>query len=391
MNALVIGAGNIGLGFLGYLLWKSGQYSITFLETSLDRVAVLNKERAYTVLTVSNSGLTEEMVCPVKAISSLDRNEIIDAVVDADLILTAVGKQNLVHIALSLGAGLCERIKKRPRAELHLTLIACENVYDNTRYLEKLIFENVPKKYSKIMRDTMSFPCCMVDRIVPLIPKEIAQKYPLVVAVEDFFQFVVDGMALKASFPHIDGIEISSHLSAQLEQKLFTLNMLHGIVGYWGHLVGYEYVHEAMIDKTISALARGALREVGEVIVQRYPSIGIESQLLYGEKIMKRFQNHNLKDHIRRVALQPIRKLGGDERLVKPARLIFDSGRVPAHLATGIAAAFRYQESTDLQSLELAREISAHGIESTLQSVAGLSPKDPLFHLLKADYLLASL
>lgn len=391
MKALIVGAGNIGLGFLGYLLWKSETFSVKFLESRQDRVDVLNRERAYTVITVSNSGFEEEVVSPVSAIAIADRQSAIDAIVEADLILTAVGKANLAHIALCLAEGLVRRLKRRPKAEMHVIVIACENVYDNTKFLENLILNQIPEDQRSAVRDLVSFPCCMVDRIVPGTPKEIADKYPLAVSVEDFFQFVVDGTVLKAPFPNLPGVEISSNLEAKLEQKLFTLNMLHGIVGYWGHLAGYEFVHEAVNDSNINDLANGALKEVGEMLSSRHMTITHDEQRQYGEKILKRFQNQNLKDPIRRVALQPMRKLGGDERLVKPARLVFENSRVPAHLATGIAAAFHYKDSGDPESLELSNVIQQHGIDLTLQLVAGLPPEHQLSQLLRADYLLRAL
>lgn len=391
MKALIVGAGNIGLGFLGYLLWKSGEFTITFLENRDDRVKVLNQEHAYTVLTVSNDGFREEVVDSVNAISSAEKDLVINAIVEVDLILTAVGKPNLMHIAPTLAAGLSERLRKRPRAEMHVIVIACENVYDNTKYLEELVLGELPIETRSIVTDLVSFPCCMVDRIVPTTPKEISDKYPLAVAVEDFFQFVVDGTALKAPFPALPGIEISTNLRAKLEQKLFTLNMLHGIVGYWGHLTGYEFVHEAVNDRRIADLAYEALREVGGMIARRHPAIGADEQRLYGKKIIKRFQNQNLRDPIKRVALQPMRKLGGDERLVRPAKYILEDDSIPASIATGIAAALHYRDETDSQSVELSKLIKQYGLELSLQKVAGLPLNHPLTKLLKSDYLFRAL
>lgn len=390
-KALIIGAGNIGLGFLGHLLWKSGQFSVTFVETRPDRVATLNKEGAYTVVTVSNEGLREEIVGPVNAVAADDETAVTKAVVETDLVLTAVGKSNLASIATHLARGLGERLRRRPRAEMHLIVVACENVYDNTRELEALILAQLPEDRRNAVRDLISFPRCMVDRIVPTTPPEIARKYPLAVAVEDFFQFVIDGKDLKAPFPELEGVEISEDLPAKLEQKLFTLNMLHAIVSYWGHLAGYEFVHEAADDPRIADLARGALAEVRQTLVERHPTITSSDQTAYGAKIMERFRNRHLKDPIVRVAFQPIRKLGGDERLVKPALFTLASGRIPAHLATGIAAALRYRDDADPQSLELANAIRLYGVELTIKKVANLPPGHPLAQLLKADYLLSAL
>ena len=62
MKALIVGAGNIGLGFLGHLLWKSGQFSVSFMETRADRVDVLNREHGFLdALNVDSDALNDEL------------------------------------------------------------------------------------------------------------------------------------------------------------------------------------------------------------------------------------------------------------------------------------------------------------------------------------------
>ncbi|MBI2048854.1 MAG: mannitol-1-phosphate 5-dehydrogenase [Candidatus Liptonbacteria bacterium] len=389
MRALVIGAGNIGLGFLGYLLWKSGLYEITFIEAQPERVKLLNDMREYVVVTVGSAGSREEVIGPVNAISALDSDAVMSAVVDADLVLTAVGKPNLIRVAPLLGEGLVQRLQLRPRSEMHLVVVACENVYDNTRYLEGLILEALPEEQRSSIHNLVSFPSCMVDRIVPSSTRDT--RHPLVVTVEEYFQFVVDGTALKGAFPAVPGIEISTSLPAKLEQKLFTLNMLHGIVGYWGTIAGYQFVHEAIGDSRVVELARGSLREVSQVLCSRHPSIDAASQEKYGETIIDRFRNPHLRDPLLRVTSQPIRKLGVEERLIKPARLALEQDLIPSHLATGIAAAFRYSNGEDAEAVRLSGRIRDEGIDRTIQNVAGLDQAHPLTQLIKADFLLSSL
>lgn len=388
-KALVFGAGNIGRGFLGVLLHQSG-YATTFADVDAAKVALLNQHGAYPVYVCSKGGITEQAVSGVDAVSVRDSEAITSAICNADIILTAVGKVALEGAAEVLAKGLMERARVRPASELPIVVIACENVQDNTAYLAGLTKQRLPTEYRKKL-DAVSFPNCIVDRIVPSVLPASAQGHPLAVAVEDYYQFVVDATQLRMDFPAIQGVELVEGVSAKLEQKLFTLNMAHGIVGYYGKLKGYEFVHEAIGDPTILQLLQGALREVEELMVKRHPAITRNDQQSYSARVVDRFGNPYLRDSLLRVASQPKRKLAGNERLVRPARLLWQLGQIPAHLATGIASAFHFNNPADKQAAELQAELQAQGIEAVLQKVAGLAPKHNLAQLVRADFLLGAL
>ena len=55
------------------------------------------------------------------------------------MITTAVGPGALEKVAPALAAALVERAKRRPRDELHVVVIACENITDNTARLKEHI------------------------------------------------------------------------------------------------------------------------------------------------------------------------------------------------------------------------------------------------------------
>lgn len=390
MNALVFGAGNIGRGFLGALLGKGG-FAVTFVDVDAAKVALINNERAYPVLVVSSSSMREEVVTNVRAISFADAEALTKAIVDADVLLTAVGKSALSAVAEVLARGLTERLKVRPRSEVHVVVVACENVNDNTAYLRELTLAKAPEELRQEIGALISFPNCVVDRIVPNALPANASSSPLAVAVEDYFQFAVDGTALKAPLPAIPGVEVSTDLGATLEQKLFTLNMAHAIVGYYGYLRGYQFIHEAVADSDIRALLRGAFDEVAATLTGRHTNITRERQDAYAAKVVGRFQNAHLRDDIVRVARQPKRKLGPGDRLVQPALRTLEQGRIPAYLTTGITAALHFDYAGDAQSQELVAAIRAQGIDRVLAEISGLAPDSELARLVKADFLLRAL
>ena len=104
----------------------------------------------------------------------------------------------------------------------------------------------------------------------------------------------MDAKALPVPFPVLTGVESVQNLDALLEQKLFTLNMAHAIVGYYGWLAGHRYVHEAVTDKHIRLLLDGAFDEVGKLLCDRHASLKQEEQRLYAETVARRFSNSRL-------------------------------------------------------------------------------------------------
>ena len=388
MKAVVFGAGNIGRGFLGSLLFKSG-FSVIFVDTDKQKIGLINQHGEYPVIAVSNKGITEELVENISGIEFSDSDNLNRAIVDAEVILTAVGKNALPAVAMSLAKGLTERIKRRPNSDAHIVVVACENVNDNTEYLRSLMSKCLSEEDMNKVNNSISFPKCVVDRIVPNTLPSGANQDPLAVAVEEYFQFVIDKKALKASMPIIKGVEFHTDLTAILEQKLFTLNMAHAIVGYYGYLKRCKFIHEAMDDRNVYNLLIGALKEVELTITTRHSSIRSESQELYAQKVISRFQNPYLKDEIVRVARQPKRKLGKEDRLVKPALLTWEQGRIPAYIATGITAALSYDYSGDSQACEIAHDVGIKGIELTMEEISGLKTEreKEIVQMVKSNYI----
>lgn len=289
-EAVVFGAGNIGRGFLGDLLHQSGYHTI-FVDVDKNKVELINREKEYPLVVVSSENKLERMVGNVAAVSFDDTDGVTAAIVDADVIITAVGKGALSYVAGALSKGLVERVKQRPRDKLQSIVIACENVQDNSNYLRNMVESLLPQEYLFLLKEQISFPNCVVDRIVP---NAVLSDNPLSVTVEEYFQFVVDDTALHSPFPEIAGVVLSSDLPAIVEQKLFTLNMAHAIAAYYGYLKGCKYIHEAITDKNILELVRGATAEVALMLEARHPSITSENQASYSEKIIKRFENPSI-------------------------------------------------------------------------------------------------
>ncbi len=369
MKALHFGAGNIGRGFIGKLLAES-EAELTFADANAELVDQLNHSQQYKVHVVGS----QHQIDVVSRIVAVNANsgEVIDRIRQADLITTAVGPMILDKIAATLASGLQLRFDDGNLTPLNI--IACENMVRGTSHLKTAVLARLPEAYHERLEQCVGFVDSAVDRIVP--PAAAANDDPLEVTVESFSEWIVDETQFKGQVPAVTGMELTGNLIAFVERKLFTLNTGHCITAYLGALAGYRTIREAIADPVIQDKVRRAMQQSGEVLVRRY---GFDRQLhhAYIEKILGRFANPYLVDEIDRVGRQPLRKLGPDDRLIKPLLGTLEYGLEHDALLEGIAAALCYRNETDPQAVELQQMIQNEGVASTLVRVTGLALHEP--------------
>lgn len=369
MKALHFGAGNIGRGFIGKLLAES-EAELTFADANTELVDQLNHSQQYKVHVVGS----QHQIDVVSRIVAVNANsgEVIDRIRQADLITTAVGPMILDKIAATLASGLQLRFDDGNLTPLNI--IACENMVRGTSHLKSAVLARLPEAYHERLEQCVGFVDSAVDRIVP--PAAAANDDPLEVTVESFSEWIVDQTQFKGQVPAVTGMELTGNLIAFVERKLFTLNTGHCITAYLGALAGYRTIREAIADAAIQEKVRRAMQQSGEVLVRRY---GFDRQLhhAYIEKILGRFANPYLVDEIDRVGRQPLRKLGADDRLIKPLLGALEYGLEHDALLEGIAAALCYRNDTDPQAVELQQMIQNEGVVSTLVRVTGLGLHEP--------------
>lgn len=377
-KAIHFGAGNIGRGFIGQLLARSG-YEITFVDVAAELVDDINNLGKYYIEIVGDNP-ERILVENVKAINS-DKNldALLDAIVDADIVTTAIGPNILKFIAPNIAKGLTKRLKTNTTP---LNIIACENMVGGSTVLKGFVYEALDDETKKLADKYIGFPDAAVDRIVPIQHND----EKLLVKVEPYCEWDVDATKVVGEKPAIDGLTYVDNLAAYIERKLFTVNTGHASIAYIAYQKGIKDIATAMKDESVVAAARDVWNETGALIVAKYPFFDKEKHAEYVRTAENRFKNPHLSDEVTRVARGPKRKLGAKDRLVSPATQLIERGKSCDALAGVIAAALKFDFDGDKEAVEVQDFIKANGIEKAITHFTEIENGSPLFNLILEKY-----
>ncbi|WP_186763932.1 mannitol-1-phosphate 5-dehydrogenase [Planomicrobium sp. CPCC 101079] len=353
------GAGNIGRGFIGALFSESG-YHVTFVDIAEQVINKLNEEQQYGVKLAT----AQEETTTIKNVSGLNNmtqeNEVIEAIQQATYLTTAIGPNILPRIAPLIAKGIAKRVGA---TDEKLYVIACENQIGATDILKNHILNNLDEETKQKLEGKVYFFNSAVDRIVP-----IQDQSSLDVLVEPYFEWVVE---TTEEIPQVTGMKIVEDLAPFIERKLFTVNTGHAVIAYLGYLEGKSTIDETLADEHVAEQVRETLKETGAYLVKEY-GLDQEEHLAYINKNIERFKNSFLNDGVTRVGRSPIRKLGPEDRLIRPATQAQKAGLPYTNLAQAIAAALLFDSPEDEEAVEIQKMIQENGPAYVLKNVSHL-------------------
>ena len=368
-QAVMFGAGNIGRGFIGALLERSG-WHVTFADVVEPLLNAINTDKHYTVHIL-------DQVCDnweienISAVSSIGP-DIVPAIASCDLVTTAVGPVVIPRIAKPIAEGIKARMATGNKSIMNI--VCCENGIRVTSKLKADVMALLNEAETAFADECIGFADCAVDRICP----KPSYDNPLDAAVEQYMEWDVERSAWKGEPLEIMGMTYVDNLMACLERKLFTLNSGHAICAYLGALRGRETILESIQDPVVGDIVHAAMRESGEGLIKEF-SFDPEAHHAYVERIFSRFHNPHLKDEVSRVGREPIRKLSPMDRLIKPLTTTYSYGLPVDHMIFGAAAALHFNCPEDSQSVEMNEKIQAEGVSAALAAYSGLQADHPLF------------
>jgi mannitol 2-dehydrogenase len=191
-----------------------------------------------------------------------------------------------------------------------VTLMSCDNIQENGHILKLALMSFVEVYDAALLpwiEEHVLFPNSMVDRITPVTSAkdkaDFEEKYGVkdncLVVCEDYFQWVLEDNK-HADFPPLEkvGVEIVSDVRPYEAMKLSILNGGHTLVGLLGDAFGYNRIHSAVVDESISSIYDIYIQEEVIPTLEAIPGVSFHD---YYKKIKVRFSNAMINDSTDRI------------------------------------------------------------------------------------------
>ena len=367
-NAVHFGAGNIGRGFIGDILSKNN-VAITFVDVNERVIDELNKRHSYEI-EVAEEGQPHIVVKNVSGVNNTKNpDEVIKAIASADIITTAIGPNILPFIAELIAKGI--EARKATGNNTPIDVLACENMIGGSQYLYQEVKKYLSADSLAFAEQYVGFPNAAVDRIVPAQTHED----PLFVVVEPFNEWVVETSRMKNPTFKLTGVHYEKDLEPFIERKLFSVNSGHATSAYTGAFYGAKTILEALKDDRVKAQVEAVLGEIRSLLIAKW-NFDEQALIDYHKIIISRFENPFIVDDVNRVARTPIRKLGYDERFIRPIRELKERQLSYQNLLKTIAFVFNYNDSNDEQSVQLQELLATKPLPEVVADVTGLTDQD---------------
>lgn len=288
--------------------------------------------------------ITEKGYCHDPATGNLNLNhpDIIHDLAHLDKPVSAIG---------FLVSALKQRFDNNQKA---FTLLSCDNLPNNGEVLEKVVCqfaEKIAPAFAQWIKTNATFPCTMIDRIVPATTdedrREIEARLGLrdegMVVCEPFSQWVVEDKFADGR-PEWEkvGVLLVEDVRVFEKIKLRLLNGAHSTMAYTGYLSGFDYISEVMEQPAFVNLVKTYMaREAGETVTAP-AGFDIEA---YKQQLRERFSNKALKHRTWQIAMDGSQKL--PQRLLETLREQLQGNGHIDILCLGVAAWIRYVSGVD--------------------------------------------
>ncbi|ASI91868.1 fructuronate reductase [Vibrio mediterranei] len=320
------------------------------LHPSLDGIDTVIEKMAEPQVAIVSMTITEKGYCADPATGRLDKN---NPLVIADLENPSSPKSALGYIVQALKV-------RRERGLSPFTVMSCDNVQENGHVAKAAILEFAKLLDAELgawIEANVTFPCTMVDRIVPAATEETLREITELLGVEDpcgiacepFRQWVIeDNFVAGRPAWNIAGAEFVTDVVPYEEMKLRMLNGSHSFLAYLGYLGGYAHISDTMTDAGYRKAAFDMMMLAQAPSLKMPEGTDLEA---YAKLLIERFTNPSLKHKTWQIAMDGSQKI--PQRMGGSLKFHLDQGSEFKWLATGIAGWMRYVSGVDEQGNEI--------------------------------------
>ncbi|WP_217909044.1 mannitol dehydrogenase family protein [Marinomonas primoryensis] len=240
------------------------------------------------------------------------------------------------------------------------TVMSCDNLQENGHVARNAVVgfaRLLDASLADWIQANVSFPCTMVDRIVPAITEETQNDIttllgvadPCGIACESFRQWVIEDDFV-AGRPDWDlvGAEFVNNVVPFEEMKLRMLNGSHSFLAYLGYLAGYENIADTMADPAYKKAALALMLDEQAATLTMPEGTDLAA---YASSLIDRYCNINIKHRTWQIAMDGSQKL--PPRLLNSIRYHLKNGSDFKHLALAVAGWMRYVSGVDEQGVAI--------------------------------------
>ncbi len=228
-------------------------------------------------------------------------------------------------------------------------VVACDNLADNGWRLKAAVMafaSKIDPELAAWIEAEGRFPRTMVDSITPATDDALRARVLTATGLSDawpiqreaFTQWVIEDV-LGPDAPDLAsvGVTLTDDVRGFERAKLRLLNGVHSTLAYTGILRGHETVFEAVSDPVLAKLAHDLMVE--DITPTLTAPRGLDLQA-YGEAILKRFRNPEIRHLLAQIAWDGSQKL--PFRILGTLSEALEAGRSIERLAIPLAAWMRF-------------------------------------------------
>ncbi len=236
-----------------------------------------------------------------------------------------------------------------------LTLLSLDNLPANGSALRALVLamaNAIDTSLARWIETTCSFPCSMVDRIVPRTTDPVRASVARALGVDDawpvaaeaFLDWAVEDhfVAGRPEWTRQPGVRFVPDAAPWETLKLRMVNGCHSAIAYLGAMAGWNTVDRAVAEPALRRFVDGLMRDELEPTLPALPGFDLAA---YRSQLHARWSNPAIAHRTQQIAMDGSQKL--PQRLTVPLRDRMAAGKASPRIAMALAAWLHYLRGRD--------------------------------------------
>jgi mannitol-1-phosphate 5-dehydrogenase len=353
---LGIGLGAVQSGLFLYEAYKSGNFS-RFIICEVNKKLVdeiKNESGCLWINTAHNDRIERNCIKGIEIFdpgNPADALNISAAIKEADEISTALPSTDFYDMGENSVAKLLAANINNSKQQVIYTA-------ENNNFAAEILHSAILKYTTPDKLSNLNILNTVIGKMGGVINdeatiKEFGLKYitpgsKTAVLVEKFNDIIISRINLPGFKRGIEIFREKDDLLPFEEAKLFGHNAVHSMLGFFAWLRGYSYMSEIRNDDVLMGYGRKAFREEsGAFLLKKYKNN--EDKLFtktgfdfYGSDLLDRITNPFLRDEVKRICRDPLRKLQYNDRFAGTIREALKQDVIPGIISKAVLAGICY-------------------------------------------------